>query len=259
MPISRFPAFLNSWRKSGSPRLVVKGVGPLTARQVKKLIVAIDGPAGAGKSTVAKRLAKELDYTYMDTGAMYRALAWRVLHERVDPTDAETLKRILTDTKIEIVGTKDHNKVFLDGLDLTERIRTPEVSQMASRVSALKIVRERMVELQTAMGVHGGVVAEGRDIGTVVFPRADVKIYLDASSSERARRRFEEMRGQGGQVTREATLREMNERDRRDKERSVSPLCKAADAIVIDSTNSDIDGVVDRIMKEIKEKMQAIH
>ncbi|MEK7229056.1 MAG: (d)CMP kinase [Candidatus Binatota bacterium] len=229
----------------------------MCAKQVRKLIVAIDGPAGAGKSTVAKRLAKELGYTYMDTGAMYRAFAWRVMEQGMDLSDERELRRVLQETNIELVEHYGRPGVLLNGVDVTDRIRTPELSQLASRVSTSKIVRERMVELQRAIGSQGGVVAEGRDIGTVVFPDAEVKIYLDASSQERARRRFEEFRGQGSRVTMEETVSEMEERDRRDKERDVAPLRKAEDALVIDSTDSAVDGVVERIMQEIKKKMLA--
>ena len=229
----------------------------MSAKRERKLIVAIDGPAGAGKSTVAKRLAKELGYTYMDTGAMYRAFAWKVMEEGIDPGDEKELGGILRDISIELVERDGRPGVFLNGIDVTGRIRTPELSQMASRVSTSKIVREKMVELQRVMGSQGGVVAEGRDIGTVVFPKADVKIYLDASSRERARRRFEELRSQGDRVTMEETLAETEERDRRDKGRALAPLRRAEDAVVIDSTNSDADRVVERIMREIKKKISA--
>lgn len=230
----------------------------MCAEQVRKLIVAIDGPAGAGKSTVAKRLAKELSYAYMDTGAMYRAFAWRVMKEGIDLSDEKKLERVLQDTSIELLEQDGRSSVLLNGVDVTDRIRTPELSQLASRVSTSKIVRERMVELQRDMGSHGGVVAEGRDIGTVVFPNAEVKVFLDASSGERARRRFEELRSQGREVTVEETLEEMEQRDRRDRERDVAPLRKAEDAVVIDSTQAGVDGVVGRIMQEIKRKQSAI-
>jgi cytidylate kinase len=236
----------------------VEGANITTAKQRRKLVIAIDGPAGAGKSTVAKELAKRLGYTYMDTGAMYRAFAWRVMEEAADLNDEEKLRRILKETRIELAEQDGHLRVFLDGLDVTDKIRTPELSQMASKVSSLKMVRERMVELQRAIGDEGGVVAEGRDIGTVVFPQAEVKIYLDASSQERARRRFDELKRQGKQVTLEETLQEMDERDQRDKERAVAPLRKAEGATVIDSTYFGVDWVVERIMQEIKNKVPAI-
>jgi CMP/dCMP kinase len=222
---------------------------------VKKLIVAIDGPAGAGKSTVAKRLADELGYTYMDTGAMYRAFAWKVMQEAIDLGDERNLRKILQETKIDLKKDDSRLRVFLDGVDITDRIRTPELSQTASKVSTLGAVRERMVELQRAMGREGGVVVEGRDIGTVVFPKAEVKIYLDASSEERARRRFEELRAQGKEINLKETLKEMDERDRRDRERELAPLRKAVDAVVIDSTKLDAEGVMERIMREVTNKL----
>jgi len=203
-------------------------------------------------------LAKELGYMYMDTGAMYRALAWKVRKEAVNPSDEKELERILREIAIELKERDGHLRVFLNGCDITEEIRTPELSQWASKVSTLRVVREKMVELQRAMGHGGGVVAEGRDIGTVVFPRADVKIYLDASSQERARRRFQELKSQGKHVTLEETREEMEERDRRDKERELAPLCQAGDAVLIDSTAFSVDEVVEKIMHEIRKKKIAI-
>ena len=222
---------------------------------MKKLIVAIDGPAGAGKSTVAKRLAHELGYTYMDTGAMYRAFAWKVMQDEIDLEDETSLRKILSETKIDLKKDNCQLRVFLDEVDITDRIRTPVLSQMASKVSTLRAVRERMVELQRAMGREGGVVVEGRDIGTIVFPKAEVKIYLDASSQERARRRFEELKAQGKGINLKETLKEMEERDRRDQEREVAPLRKAKDAVVIDSTQLDAEGVMERIMREVRNKL----
>jgi cytidylate kinase len=222
---------------------------------VRKLIVAIDGPAGAGKSTVAKRLAKELGYTYMDTGAMYRAFAWKVRQGGIDLEDETKLREALRQTNIELSEREGNPKVLLDGRDVTAEIRTPELSQWASKISALGPVRERMVELQRAMGARGGVVAEGRDIGTVVFPRADVKVFLTAGPEERAKRRFAELQGQGKQVSLDETLEEMVERDRRDQERALAPLRRAEDAMAIDSTACTVDQVMERIMQEIKKKM----
>jgi cytidylate kinase len=224
---------------------------------VKKLTVAIDGPAGAGKSTVAKRLAKDLGYTYMDTGAMYRAFAWKVRQGGIDLDDERRLREVLRQTNVELLDDAGSPRVLLDGRDVSSEIRTPELSQWASKISALKPVRERMVELQRAMGARGGVVAEGRDIGTVVFPQAEVKVFLTAGPEERAQRRFAELQGQGKRVSLDETLAEMKERDRRDEQRALAPLCKADDAIAIDSTGRGADEVLELIMKEIENKMKS--
>ncbi len=222
---------------------------------MKKLIVAIDGPAGAGKSTVAKRLAKELGYIYMDTGAMYRAFAWKARQGGVDLEDEEKLREVLRRTNVELLDREGTPRVLLDGRDVTSEIRTPELSQWASKISALAPVRERMVELQRAMGARGGMVVEGRDIGTVVFPQAEVKIFLTAGPEERAKRRFAELQSQGKQVSLDETMEEMKERDRRDQERALAPLRRAEGAVAIDSTAYGVEEVMERIMREIKNKM----
>ena len=218
------------------------------------LIIAIDGPSAAGKSTLAKRLAKDLGFTYLDTGAMYRALALKVLRERIDISNHEGLAELVGRTEIDLFGKSGSLQVLLDGEDVSGVIRTPEVSQMASRASALKPVRQWMLKLQRALGQRGSVVAEGRDIGTVVFPNAEVKIYLDASVQERARRRVEELRNAGRQVSLDETLREMTERDKRDSERDLAPLRKAADAIAIDSSSLDAEALAQRVMQDIRRK-----
>jgi CMP/dCMP kinase len=233
----------------------VINTGDAANKRVRRIIVAIDGPSGAGKSTLAKRIAKEMDFIYMDTGAMYRAFAWKVAQEGIDLGDEERLRKVLGETEIDLTERDGRVFVFLNGIDVTDRIRTPEVSQMASKTSALKAVRERMLELQRALGSRGGVVAEGRDIGTVVFSDAEVKIYLDASARERGRRRFEELRAGGKEVSLEGTLSEMQERDRRDSERELAPLRQAEDALVIDSSLLDADAVAERVIQEIKKKI----
>src|ERR1051325_11491769 len=164
-------------------------------------MIAIDGPSGAGKSTLAKRLARELGFTYLDTGAMYRALALKLLHRIFDLANEAGLEAIVASTEIDLAESDGGSRALLDGVDVSDLIRTPEVSQMASKVSAFPVVRKRMLELQRALGRKGSVVAEGRDIGTVIFPEADVKIFLDASVSERARRRYEELSRAGRSVT----------------------------------------------------------
>lgn len=203
---------------------------------------------------MAKRLAKDLGFTYLDTGAMYRALALKVLSEGIDIRNDAALPELIGRTEIDLAETGGKLKVLLDGEDVSEKIRTPEVSQMASKTSALKVVRHWMLVLQRALGQRGNVVAEGRDIGTVVFPDAEVKIYLDASEQERARRRVEELRKAGRQVSLDETLREMGERDKRDSERDLAPLRKANDAIAIDSTSLDAEALARRVMQEIHKK-----
>ncbi|HMA80848.1 MAG TPA: (d)CMP kinase [Candidatus Binatia bacterium] len=220
------------------------------------MIIAIDGPSGAGKSTLAKRLAKELNFIYLDTGAMYRALALKVLREGVDLADDASLAELIRGTEIDLAEKEGWLVVMLDGRDVAGEIRTPEVSQMASKVSALRIVRERMLELQRAMGRRGSVVAEGRDIGTVIFPQAEVKIFLDASVRERARRRCDEIKAAGRAVDLAETLREIEERDRRDSERDIAPLRKADDALMIDSSSLGADAVAARVLAEIQRKRQ---
>lgn len=216
------------------------------------MIIAIDGPSAAGKSTLAKRIARDLGFTYLDTGAMYRALALKVLREGIDLNAGQTLQELVERTAIDLLETGGTLKVLLDGEDVSDKIRTPEVSQMASKASALSVVRQRMLVLQRALGQRGNVVAEGRDVGTVVFPEANMKIFLDASAQERARRRVEELRRAGQQVSLADTLREMTERDKRDSERDLAPLRKADDALAIDSSSLDAEALAQRVMQEIR-------
>jgi CMP/dCMP kinase len=222
---------------------------------VSALIIAIDGPSAAGKSTLAKRLAKGLGFMYLDTGAMYRALALKVLREGIDISNHERLAELIGRTEIDLLEKGGSLQVLLDGEDVSGVIRTPEVSQMASRASALKPVRQWMLILQRALGQRGNVVAEGRDIGTVVFPNAEMKIYLDASVQERARRRVAELRNAGRQVSLNETLREMTERDKRDSERDLAPLRKAADAIAIDSSSLDAEALAQKVMQDVRRKV----
>lgn len=223
------------------------------------MIVAIDGPSGAGKSTLAKRLARELGFIYMDTGAMYRALALKVLREGVDLTDDAAMARLIESTTVDLQPVNGALRVLLDGTDVATEIRTPQVSQMASKASALPAVRARLLELQREMGRRGSVVAEGRDIGTVIFPGAEVKVFLQASAAERARRRFAELRAAGQAVKLDETLREIEERDQRDSERDLAPLRQAEDAVLIDSSSMDADQVMAQVLEHIrmtKEKIQ---
>ena len=218
------------------------------------MIIAIDGPSGAGKSTLAKRLARELGFIYLDTGAMYRALALKLLRQGVDLADDQRVNEVVRETAIDLRANGGRLEVLLDGRDVAAEIRTPEVSQMASKSSALKVVRARLLELQRAMGRRGSVVAEGRDIGTVVFPAAEVKVFLDASTRERARRRYQELLAAGRPVELAETLREMEERDKRDSEREIAPLRQAADAVRVDSSSVDAERVAAMVLDLVKQK-----
>ncbi|NOY78166.1 MAG: (d)CMP kinase [Calditrichaeota bacterium] len=216
------------------------------------MIIAVDGPAGSGKSTTARKLAQKLGYLYLDTGAMYRAFTLKVLREGADSNRPEELEKLAEQTEIRLLPDASGIRVYLDGEDVTDGIRTPEIDRAISKVSRVKAVRERMVALQRKIGKDGGIVAEGRDIGTVVFPRADVKIYLNASPEERARRRLKELQEKGVTLSFEEVLADIQRRDKIDSTREISPLKKAADAIEVDTTNLSIDEQVDKIYRIIQ-------
>ncbi|QZT32623.1 (d)CMP kinase [Caldalkalibacillus thermarum TA2.A1] len=216
--------------------------------------IAIDGPAGAGKSTVAKMVADKLGYLYVDTGAMYRALTWKALHDNVDISSGEALVRLLNQCRLELQSDSASQRVVLNGRDITEAIRTREVSNHVSEVASHPQVREAMVELQREMATKGNVVMDGRDIGTYVIPDADVKIYLTASLEERARRRYEELRVKGHEVSFEEIKQEILERDDKDRKRDTAPLQKAADALTVDTTGLSITEVVNCILNIVHQK-----
>lgn len=216
--------------------------------RMPKLTIAIDGPAGSGKSSLAKCVAQILGYLYLDSGAMYRALALKAVREKIALDDFRGLEDLARRTHIElkpptpeqeIAGSK--NCVFLDGEEVTESIRTAEVAQAASRLATIAGVRKILVAEQQRAGAGGGVVMEGRDIGTVVFPRAELKIFLEASPEVRAERRWKEHLEKGESMPVEQVLEEVRERDRRDRERKVSPLVRAADAVLVDNTAMDVE------------------
>lgn len=209
------------------------------------LIIAVDGPAGSGKSTVSRMAAGKLNYLYVDTGAMYRALTWKALHTNTGLMDEAGLIKLAKRTSIKL---EKGRKVFVDGIDVTDDIRNPEVTNEVHRIANIPEIRECMVTLQRKMGEEGGVVLEGRDIGTVVFPDADRKIYLDAEIKERARRRHAELEEHGHSTRLNDVEEEMHRRDETDKGRKVAPLRIAGDAVVIDTTHMNISQVVETIL-----------
>lgn len=221
----------------------------------RKLIIAIDGPAGAGKSTIASRLARKLGYVNLESGAMYRALALKAIENDVSFDDEAALDQLAQRSKIRIEPALGGNRVLLDGREVTGRVREEDVSQAASRVSVHPKVREWMVERQRELGASGGVVMEGRDIGTIVFPHADVKVFLDADPVIRGQRRIQQQSSRGASA--EAMAAELRERDRRDRTRANSPLVAAPDAAVIDSTSMSEDEVLERIEALVQKKMAA--
>ena len=214
------------------------------------VVVAIDGPAGAGKSTIARAVARRLGYVYIDTGAMYRAVALWALRNGIAPDDSHKLDELARHAKIEF--TAGASTVVLNGEDVTAAIREPEVSGAASKASALPGVRRAMVDAQREMATGSSVVMEGRDIGTVVFPDAAVKIFLDANPDVRATRRVEELRGKGMEVGAETVAQEMADRDRRDRTRTEAPLVQAPDAIYVDTTGLTIEEVEEAVLKVIR-------
>ena len=226
-----------------------------------KLTIAIDGPAGSGKSSVARRVAGVLGYLYLDSGAMYRALALKAVRRKIPIDDEAGLEKLATETHIELkpptleqekAGAK--NRVFLDGVEVTDAIRTAEVAQAASRLATIAGVRHVLVAEQQHAGAGGGIVMEGRDIGTVVFPTAELKIFLDASPEVRAERRWKEHQEKGDAVTVFQVLEEVRERDKRDRERKVSPLIRAADAVIVDNTAMDVEETARLIVMLARER-----
>jgi CMP/dCMP kinase len=225
---------------------------------MNELIIAIDGPSGAGKSTLSKLLAQQLNYVHLDTGAMYRCVAFAAMEQGIDPDDQERLGTLAQQLKIDFVPSPSGDRVLLDGTDVSTAIRTPEVSLLTSRVSAAPQVRNALVALQRRLGEAGGVVLEGRDIGTVVFPQAQVKFFLSATAAERGQRRYAELVAKGVTVSLQQTISEVVARDLADSEREHAPLLQADDAVVIDSTNLNIDEVLAAMVEVVRLRRQEL-
>lgn len=213
-----------------------------------KELITIDGPSGAGKSTVSKLLARRLGYSYLDTGALYRAVAWKIRRDGINPDDELALKRVLEDIDIAFNG----DRIVVNGVDVTLVIRDRDIGELSSQVSAKPLVRAHLFSIQRAAGLKGKVVVEGRDIGTTVFPDAENKFFLDASLEERAKRRHRELKDKNPDVTLEATIEDMRKRDKRDSTRENSPLKKTEDMIYIDTSNLTIEEVITRIIEDLK-------
>ena len=215
------------------------------------LVIAVDGPSGAGKSTLARLLAKRLQYIYIDTGAMYRAIGWKALREGIDPADEAGLAGLCARTEVMIENNNNDPRFYVDGIDVSGEIRTPEMGMMASAVSKSPAVRSRLLTIQREMGKKGGVVMDGRDIGTVVFPDADLKFFLEANAEERGKRRYLELKARGMDVDLEQITREIRERDQQDSGRVIAPLKKADDALLIDTSTLSIIEVLNRMLAAI--------
>ncbi len=220
----------------------------------QRIVIAIDGPSGSGKSTVARAVAERLGYLYVDSGAMYRAVALRAREESIPPDAVGLLTALAGRMQIDLKRNSSGVRILVDDRDITDAIRTPEISHLASLVAVLPPVRERLVAQQQRIGAAGGVVMEGRDIGSVVFPHAELKIFLDATPDERARRRHTQHLEQGIESSLEKTKKEVEERDRRDSTRTVSPLVQASDAVYLDSTALTAADVVDVIIRLAEKK-----
>lgn len=223
---------------------------------MKKRVITIDGPSGAGKSTVSRTLADHLGYTYLDTGAMYRVVALKTLKSHLDLRNESELRTLLSNLNLSFKGNKDGFHIFLDGKDVTHEIRTPEISMQASYVSSNAVVRETLSRIQRQIGEEGNIILEGRDMGTVVFPDAEVKFFLDASSKVRALRRHRELLEQGKSIEWQEVFEDIVKRDINDTKRGLSPLRPAEDAIIIDSTQMTIEEVKNTMLKILKERMQ---
>ncbi|HJQ69799.1 MAG TPA: (d)CMP kinase [Blastocatellia bacterium] len=221
---------------------------------MERLVIAIDGPSGVGKSSLGKALARRLGLLYIDSGAVYRAVAQRAIDEKAPLDDAAAVADIASRSDIRLEGDPDHLRIFLDGREVTREIRTPETSQASSIIATIPEVRQAVVLKLREMARGGGVVMDGRDIGTKVFPDARLKLFLDAAPDVRARRRWEEDRARGRDVTLDQIRRELEARDRRDSERAATPLIQAEDAVSVDTSEMNLDRVIERVLEIVESR-----
>jgi len=220
----------------------------------KKIAIAIDGPSASGKTSAARLLAKKLGYRYLDTGLLYRAVAWIVLREKLDPSDEREVGRLLGKNRISVEQKGDRFAIRVNATDVTDWLKTPDLSRISSLISRYREVRRNLVELQKEVGKQEGVILVGRDIGTEILPDAPVKFYMDASIEVRGKRRFDELAARGFKGTLEETLREMTERDRQDRERAIAPMKRASDAIYLDTSGASLDGVVNQMAEWVAKR-----
>jgi len=218
----------------------------------KGQVITIDGPAGAGKSTVGKELSKRLSYIYLDTGALYRAIAYQLRRNNITEDDKDQIKDLCLKININLKNQEGYMRVFVNDEDITDKIRTEDLGLLASKISALPVVRETLFHVQRTAGKNGGIIAEGRDMGTVIFPDADIKFFLDASVKERVRRRYQELTMHGYFVDYQEVERDLIRRDKQDRERKVAPLIPSENAVIIDSTTMTADDVVEKMISIIQ-------
>lgn len=220
----------------------------------KKAVITIDGPAGAGKSTISKILAKRLGYLYLNTGALYRGLAYKAIKSRISIDSTAALSELCSTTKVDLKNVNGRMRVYVDGEDVENRIRTEDVGLVASKISTFAVVREKLLDLQREAGSQGGIVAEGRDMGSVVFPDADYKFYLDATLAERTKRRHKELLLKGSTTEYLSIQNDMSIRDKQDQERAIAPLKPPEGSVIVDSDHLSIEDVAERIMSMISKK-----